>query len=63
MASKETEYRDNLAELKEFFGERRLVTAKDVARYTGRDKRFVSELYQIPSTGITLPTLARRMCS
>ena len=60
---KETEYRDNLAELKAFFGERRLVTATDVARYTGRDKRFVAVLYQIPPTGITLPTLARRMCS
>lgn len=59
---KDIEYRDNLEALLAFFGERRLVTAKDVARYTGRDKRFVSELYQIPSTGITLPTLARRMC-
>ena len=59
---KDIEYRDNLEALLAFFGERRLVTAKDVARYTGRDKRFVAELYQIPATGITLPTLARRMC-
>ena len=62
MPREDPAYRDNLAELKEFFGDRRLVTAKDVATYCGRDKRFVAELYQIPSTGITLPTLARRMC-
>lgn len=54
-------YRDNLEELLKFFGSRRLVTAVDVAHYCGRDRRFVAELYNIPKSGITLPTLARRM--
>lgn len=62
MAKEDAAYRDNLAELKAFFGDKRLVTAADVANYTGRDKRFVSRIYQIAPTGITLPTLARRMC-
>lgn len=62
MPKEDAAYRDNLAELKEFFGSKRLVTAKDVADYTGRDKRTVVKLYQISPDGITLPTLARRMC-
>jgi len=56
------EYRDNLEELTKFFGKKRLLTAQDVAEYTGRTRRFVTELYQIPKTGITTATLARRMC-
>ena len=55
-------YRDNLEALIAFFGNKRLLTASDVAQYTGRDRRFVKELYDIPRSGITLPTLARRMC-
>lgn len=35
---------------------------KAQADYTGRTRRFVTELYQIPKTGITTATLARRMC-
>lgn len=55
-------YRDNLEALIAFFPNKRLVTAADVANYTGRDWRFVKNLYDIPRSGITLPTLARRMC-
>lgn len=56
------EYRDNYEALLEFFGERRLLFASDVARYTGRDSRTVSRVYNISADGITIPTLARRMC-
>lgn len=55
-------YRDNLEALLAYFGDKRLLTATDVAAYTGRDRRFVANLYGIPKTGITVPTLARRMC-
>ena len=54
-------YRDNLVALMEYFGEKRLLTARDVARYCGRDYRYVQKLYQIGKGGITLPTLARKM--
>ncbi len=56
------EYRDNLEELTEYFGRRRLLTIQDVARYTGRTRQYVTKLYRIPKTGITTATLARRMC-
>lgn len=56
------EYRDNYAALLEFFGDKRLLTACDVARYIGRDRRTAAKLYNISSEGITIPTLARRMC-
>jgi len=55
-------YRDNLESLLEFFGNKRLLTASDVAEYCGRDRRFVKQLYDIPRTGITVNTLARKMC-
>ena len=56
------EYRDNYESLLEFFGSKRLLTITDVAEYCGRDRRTVQALYDIPKTGITIPTLARRMC-
>lgn len=62
MPREKPEYRDNLEELTKFFGGRRLLTQQDVADYTGRTRRYVVELYQIPKTGITTATLARRMC-
>lgn len=55
-------YRDNLEALLSYFGDKRLVTISDVARYTGCDRRTVAKLYNIQKDGITLPTLARRMC-
>lgn len=55
-------YRDNYESLLAYFGNKRLLTASDVAEYTGRDRRFVKALYDIPRSGITVPTLARRMC-
>ncbi len=62
MPRERAEYRDNLEALLAFFGDRRVVTVADVVRYTGRDRRTVKKLYDIQRDGITLPTLARRMC-
>lgn len=61
--SRESEtYRDNLEQLTEFFGGKRVLSLSDVVRYTGRDRRTVKRLYQVvPSSGITTATLARRM--
>jgi len=54
-------YLDNLEQLTEFFDGKRLLTARDVASYCGRDARYVRRIYKIGREGITLPTLARRM--
>lgn len=55
-------YRDNYEALLQYFGNKRLLTASDVAAYCGRDRRSVKALYDIPKSGITIPTLARKMC-
>lgn len=62
MPREHEEYRDNLEALTAFFGNKRLVTVSDVVRYTGCTRRTVQKLYDIKQGGITLPTLARRMC-
>lgn len=62
MAEKST-YRDNLADLLDFFGGRRLLTAVDVARYLGIDRRTAARRYNIGKDGITAPTLARMLAT
>lgn len=56
-------YRDNYEALLSYFGrDHNLLSAKDVAKYCGKDARTVSRLYGIATSGITIPTLARKMC-
>jgi hypothetical protein len=56
-------YRDELEQLAQFFGGRRVLTLKDVERYTGRDYRWCKKAYDIdPAKGITITALARKMC-
>ncbi|MBR3008360.1 MAG: hypothetical protein IKI35_05625 [Stomatobaculum sp.] len=62
MPREKPEYRDNYEALREFSNGRMMLTAAEVARYLGRDPRTVKKLYDIPREGITIPTLARRMC-
>lgn len=62
MPRERPEYRDNYEALLEFSGGRMLLTATEVARYLGKDPRTVRKMYDIGKTGITIPTLARRMC-
>jgi len=56
------EYRDNYESLLAFFGNKRMLFPKDVAAYCGRDTRTVMKHYRFGKEGITIPTLARRMC-
>lgn len=56
-------HRDLLADLREYFGaDHNLLTAKEVAKYCGKDPRTVTKLYNIPKAGIQMVLLARRMC-
>lgn len=55
------EYRDNYEALSSYFPGKMLLSAADVARYCGCDRRTAIRRYEIQKNGITLPTLARRM--
>lgn len=64
MAREPIAYRDNLEDLIAYFEGRRVLTIEEVARYTGRDKRwcktrFFSNLDA--KKGISVPTLARML--
>lgn len=55
-------YRDNLEDLLQFFGGRRVLNLNDVSRYTGRDRRWCKERFGIDTKkGISVPTLARML--
>ena len=62
MPREKPEYRDNYEALREFFPRKMLLNAKDVAAYCGCDPRTARSRYDIGREGITVPTLARRMC-
>lgn len=64
MPREKPEYRDNYEALLQYSGGRMMLTASEVAKYLGKDVRTVIKLYNItnPRIGITIPTLARRMC-
>ena len=63
MAREHESYRDNLEALLSYFGrDHNLVSASEVAKYCGCCARTAAKIYEIPKHGITLPTLARRMC-
>ncbi len=55
------EYRDNMEALIAFSGGKMLLSATEVARYCGIDRRTAIKRYEIQKDGITIPTLARRM--
>lgn len=56
-------FRDEMEQLLSFFGERRVLNSKDVARYTGRDYRWCKRVYGIETgKGITVTALARKLC-
>lgn len=63
MAREHESYRDNLEQLISYFGkDHNLLTAAEVAKFCGRDVRKIKDLYNIQPSGITMATLARRMC-
>lgn len=62
MPKEDEAYRDNYEALRKYSGGKMLLTATEVARYLGKDPRTVKKMYNISKPGITIPTLARRMC-
>lgn len=62
MPKEDEAYRDNYEALLKYSEGKMLLTATEVARYLGKDPRTVKKMYNIPKPGITIPTLARRMC-
>ena len=62
MAREKANYRDELEQLLNFFGDRRVLTITDVSEYTGRSRRWVKKAYNIdPTKGITVVALAREL--
>ena len=58
------DYRDNYEALLEYFGrDHNLLTIKDVAKFCGRNERTVVSLYNLSRNGITIASLARKMCA
>lgn len=63
MAREHEAYRDNYEALIEYFGRnKQLLYAKDVSEFCGCDPRTAANRFEIPRGGITMATLARRMC-
>ncbi len=54
-------YRDILEDMLRYFGEKRLLTAADVAKYLGIDRRTAVKRFGITTSGISAPALARKM--
>ena len=54
-----TTYRDNLERIKEAFPDKELLTTSDVARFLGRDRRYVTKHYPMVDNAISVASLAR----
>lgn len=63
MPREREDYRPILEDILRFSEQRRLLSATEVAAYTGRDRRTVKKLYGIGAHGIPAPTLARLMAA
>lgn len=60
MAREKLGYRDNLQDILEFFGGRRLLSKADVKKYTGvRDYRTLDNRFPFTDGRISAPVLAR----
>ena len=55
-------YREVLADLAGFFGEKAWLSLADIARYDGCDTRTARKRYDIPGNGINRALLARKIC-
>ena len=62
MPREHEEYRDNLADLIKFFEGKRLITGVEAAKYLGVTPKTARKRYGITADGITLASLARRLC-
>lgn len=54
-------YRPILEDILSFTGGRRMMSMKDVCKYTGRENRWVKEHLGVTRDGVTVHELARRM--
>lgn len=63
MAREKADYRDNLEDILAFFEGRRLYNISDVARYTGRSRRWVAQNLMPGMADISAATLARKLCA
>ena len=63
MAREHDAYRDNYEALIKHFGHcHNHLSQKEVAEFMGLDRRTVLSRYGVDKHGVTMPTLARRMC-
>lgn len=58
MSREKETYRPVLADILDFTGGRRLLTAKDVGAYLGIDQRTAARRFDIDAHGIAAPVLA-----
>lgn len=57
-------FREELEELLKFFPDHRILSLSDVERYTGKNRHFLQKHYGIlPGAGISIVSLARKLCS
>lgn len=54
-------YRRTLEDLKQYFGDKRVVNVSEVADYTGHCRRWVQKYIGVPATGITIMALANKL--
>lgn len=59
MSREKEAYRDNLELLIEFFGDKKVLTIKDVCRYTKHCYRYCIKHYPFKNGEISIATLAR----
>ncbi len=61
MQKEKDSYRDNLDLLREAFPDKNLLSAVDVAKWAGRDRRVVSKYYFSGKRFISIAELARKI--
>lgn len=54
-------YRRTLEDLKQYFGDKRVLGVCEVAEYTGHCRRWVQKYIQVPANGITIMSLADKL--
>ena len=62
MSREHENYRIVLAGLLEYFGDKRVLKASEVARHDGCDRRTAAARYDIGAQGISIYVLARKIC-
>jgi len=61
MSREREAYEDNLLRLKEFFPSSEILSAREVAKFAGKDVRTVKKIFPLANGYISVATLARAM--